>query len=418
MATTIGINAQNVGIGVPAPTEKLDVLGTARLRNLSSADFQVVYADPNGVLTINPPADRRAWMVYGNAGLTTGVHFLGTTDAVALDFRTNNLIRFRIPNNAARLLAFQDGTATAPTYSWNADPDIGMYRIGVDILGFSTTGAERMRIDNIGRVTIGANNPVRNLPGFGTVDGRLVVVDNSNTTGSEAVVIISTTGDYPNGLIISHEDPNNGWPAIEADQPNDPPLFTRYIAISGIGSFTSTSNFDVNTGINGHSNTYGGYGGFFSFYGGTNLAAAGWAVYADGWAGGTTAWQNVSDARIKNIIRKFDNALDIIEKINVYEFKYNTTQYNLNLDTTAVHIGFIAQEVEQVLPNIVREANIVASAPIQHIRMAPEERSKIYTLKTMGYSELVPILLEAIKEQQQQIEELKKELSELKKHIK
>ncbi|NPA35060.1 MAG: hypothetical protein GXO48_09055, partial [Chlorobi bacterium] len=88
LIATSSIDAQNVGIGVPAPTEKLDVLGTARLRNLASPNYQVVYADPNGVLTINAPAGRQAWMVYGNAGLTTGTHFLGTTDAVALDFRT------------------------------------------------------------------------------------------------------------------------------------------------------------------------------------------------------------------------------------------------------------------------------------------------------------------------------------------
>ncbi len=164
LVITVQVSAQNVGIGVPTPTQKLDVQGTARLRTLSSTDWQIVYADPNGVLQISGvPAGRQAWMVYGNAGLTAGTHFLGTTDAVALDFRTNNTIRFRIPATAARLLAFQDGTAAAPTYSWDADPNTGIYHSAADQLSFSTAGIERMRVTSYGSVEV---NPVVTLPLF------------------------------------------------------------------------------------------------------------------------------------------------------------------------------------------------------------------------------------------------------------
>ena len=85
------------------------------------------------------------WTITGNAGTTAGTNFVGTTDNVALRFRTNNADRFEISTgNAAsrgRLRAFESGSAAQPTYSWNNDMDIGMYRIGANTLGFSALQA-------------------------------------------------------------------------------------------------------------------------------------------------------------------------------------------------------------------------------------------------------------------------------------
>ncbi len=252
VASAIGVNAQNVGIGVPAPTEKLDVLGTARLRNLASLDYQVVYADPNGVLTINAPAGRQAWMVYGNAGLTTGVHFLGTTDAVALDFRTNNLIRFRIPDNAARLLAFEDGTALAPTYSWNADPDIGVYRSGIDQLSFSTTGIERIRILNNGRVQVHpaftmpwpGGNPRLGVRMDATDDWGIASYLNENHGNPDwQATIIGNVGPASNlgaSVIAVQSGTHTGGVALMAGYGN---LF-RLIGERLAGAFTDDDNFE------------------------------------------------------------------------------------------------------------------------------------------------------------------------------
>lgn len=93
------------------------------------------------------------WSITGNANTTMGTNFLGTTNAQGVDFRTNNTTRFRIPNGN-QVYAMANGTAALPFYSWNTDTDIGMYRVGANVLGFSTNGLERMRVRADGNIAI------------------------------------------------------------------------------------------------------------------------------------------------------------------------------------------------------------------------------------------------------------------------
>ena len=62
---------------------------------------------------------------------------------------------------------------------------------------------------------------------------------------------------------------------------------------------------------------------------------------------------------------------------------------------TSEQIGFIAQEVEKEFPQLVKT----------------DDKG----IKSVAYANMTPVLLQAIKEQQQQIDELKKEVEELKK---
>ena len=65
----------------------------------------------------------------------------------------------------------------------------------------------------------------------------------------------------------------------------------------------------------------------------------------------------------------------------------------------------IAQEVEKVIPDVVREK------PLKTGDFANNEK----TYKTVDYEKIVAVLVESTKEQQKQIEDLKKEIKELKK---
>ena len=90
-----------------------------------------------------------------------------------------------------------------------------------------------------------------------------------------------------------------------------------------------------------------------------------------------------SDKRLKDNIIPIKNAVDKIQKIGGYEFDWNDKQ-----TTHKGHdIGIIAQEIEEILPEIV----------------ANREDG----FKSVKYERLIPVLIEAIKEQQQQIDELK-----------
>lgn len=93
------------------------------------------------------------WSSIGNAGTTTGVNFLGTTDTQELRFRTSNTEAFEISGgnatNRGKLRAMTNGTATLPVYSFNGDSDLGFYRIGANQLGIAA-----------GQVTVNSNTPI------------------------------------------------------------------------------------------------------------------------------------------------------------------------------------------------------------------------------------------------------------------
>ncbi|WP_052671340.1 hypothetical protein [Aequorivita vladivostokensis] len=94
-------------------------------------------------LAADAPSDD--WSRAGNAGTVANTNFLGTTDDMALRFRTYNSDKFEISSgnaaNRGRLRAFENGSAARPTYSWQTDTDLGMYRISANTLGFSASQA-------------------------------------------------------------------------------------------------------------------------------------------------------------------------------------------------------------------------------------------------------------------------------------
>jgi hypothetical protein len=92
------------------------------------------------------------WLLGGNS--PSGTDFLGTNNTQPLRIHTNGGLRYTI-STTGRLLAHQDGTAVLPLISWNGDDNTGIYRIGDDILGFSTAGEQRLRIAADGNVGIG-----------------------------------------------------------------------------------------------------------------------------------------------------------------------------------------------------------------------------------------------------------------------
>ena len=89
-----------------------------------------------------------------------------------------------------------------------------------------------------------------------------------------------------------------------------------------------------------------------------------------------------SDKRLKDNINKLQNPLDKLEKINGYEFDWNKNQHLYE----GHDIGVIAQEIEEVLPEIV------------------ETRKDGY--KAVKYEKIVPLLIESIKELSDKIKAL------------
>ena len=109
-------------------------------------------------------------------------------------------------------------------------------------------------------------------------------------------------------------------------------------------------------------------------------------------SGGTTL---TSDIRLKKNILPLNKALNVIQKLNPVSYQKKQTiesdNYSINEN------GFIAQELQKVLPMLVHEST---------------DKEK---LLSVNYTAIIPILTKGIQEQQAQIEELKKEMKVLKK---
>jgi hypothetical protein len=128
---------------------------------------------------------------------------------------------------------------------------------------------------------------------------------------------------------------------------------------------------------------------------------------ASGTAGEIRATNNItayySDERLKTFSGKILNALDKISQLNGYYFTENDIAKEFGFNNNKQQVGLSAQEVEKVLPEVVTEA------PFD---IAQDENGNEFSksgemYKTVWYDKLVPLLIEAIKEQQLQIEELK-----------
>ncbi len=104
-----------------------------------------------------------------------------------------------------------------------------------------------------------------------------------------------------------------------------------------------------------------------------------------------------SDLRLKKSIKPITNSLTTIQKLN--PVSYEKKQSIQATDYTRIENGFIAQELQKVLPDLVHES---------------ADKDK---LLSVNYTAIIPILTKGIQEQQLEIDELKTELQKLRKLI-
>ncbi len=145
--------------------------------------------------------------------------------------------------------------------------------------------------------------------------------------------------------------------------------------------------------------------------GSNGAPTTGWGGLFQGDLGYTGFFGVASDQRLKQNIQTIPNALNIVKNLRGTTYEHNLTAFpDLGLKS-GINYGFIAQEVEQILPNLVREKNI---PHIKSTVRGTNDSNEAEQMKTVSYIEIVPILVEAIKEQQKIIEEMQKEIEILK----
>jgi hypothetical protein len=110
---------------------------------------------------------------------------------------------------------------------------------------------------------------------------------------------------------------------------------------------------------------------------------------------GATSWTSTSDGRLKQNVKNTTYGLDTVLSIPVREYSFRNSESNRR------RIGFIAQEIYPIIPEIVSKG---------------DDGEYTESSRTWGidYAGLSPVLVKAIQELNQQIESLKSENAELK----
>jgi hypothetical protein len=106
-----------------------------------------------------------------------------------------------------------------------------------------------------------------------------------------------------------------------------------------------------------------------------------------------------SDKRLKTISGKIQNALDKVGKLSGVYYTFNDLAKSFGYDSDEEHVGVIAQEVEAVLPQIIK------AAPFDLDENNNSKSGQNY--KTVQYDKLTPLLIEAINELRAEVTALK-----------
>ena len=338
-----------------------------------------------------------------------------------------------------RLTLGSQGTAGTNDSNWlrGNGTTLSYNSAGGDIF-WEVSGAEKMRLDSGGKLGIGTNSPETGLHLYGTSnvasgftieqvyggsskkfgfqpvynDDRLDIWYNSNATSAITIkdggnvgigdtspsykldveatgaAVASFRGESgPYGMIIGGNDA--GW---------------GYIGSIGHAGYDLTFNNDGYAHF-GHSEStsfiyLGSQGGAYGGNSSHNLRASGGTfMYNSGSSNhvweisgtqrgylNTAGWQNGSDVSLKENIQDITYGLDTVKLLKPRKFDWKDSPAD-----DKAEIGFIAQEVESIIPEIVSNSR-------------PDGEGT--SIKGMSYGNLTAVLVKAIQELEARVKEL------------
>ena len=211
----------------------------------------------------------------------------------------------------------------------------------------------------------------------------------------------------------------------------------------GIGTSAPTAKLDVagpinlNKGLSGiamyvdgsEAMWYDGYAYSWGYGGGNNIF---WDVVSIGvnvccWqleVGGDVAkpgggsWSALSDKRYKKNVKPYTDGLSSVLKINPVRYHYNEKS---GYDTNPEYVGVIAQELRETAPYMIKEMptgklNGDDSATASDSN-APPSDAPFDTYLSVDNSAMTYMLINAVKEQQAQIDQLKTQIQQLQQQV-
>lgn len=301
-----------------------------------------------------------AWLLNGNAGTNSATQFLGTTDNQALVLKTNNAERMRIFSNG------NTGIGTIEAFhrlTVQSNDNYTLRLIGAGITGEANYGQGGklnfgdgdlvyLQEDSDDKLTLYAGNRTAIMGGNVGI----------GTTSPAARLEVNSGGGVRASLKLEHSGSNfivRPFGAGSARTVIENTAGAIYINSPTSILNASYSNTALTVGTNGLD----------------------WAIVTEGdldvhGDAYSNAGYLVSDARFKQNIETVPNALSQLLALRGVTYEMNRTAFPKRNFAQGKQMGFLAQEVEQVLPQLVKTKD---------------------GYKAVNYQGIIPITVEAIK---------------------
>lgn len=372
-----------VGIGTSAPAQQLSVIGTIRGANDASETEYIEMSHGGGNAYINWNGDGDLDLRYNGTNMATVKQSGGfnISSGNAYMIGGNSILHNKGSNNL--FAGYQAGLN-------NTGSNVTIFGYNAGITGnsgnFNTfIGSKSGQVNTTGynNIFIGADAGQQNssgnynaFMGAGAGDG--------NKTGSENVFV----GFYAGGF--NDTGNNNTFLGFQAGLNTANQSGNIFIGHNA-GSNESGSNLLFIDNSNTASPLI--WGDFANnrlvINGNNSNNTLLCTFFSNGSAGGTTPWQFVSDETLKQNIQNIPNALEKVRQLRGVNFEFKSKE---NFPA-GKQMGFIAQEAQKVIPEVVVEGD---------------------GMYGMAYAPITALLVEAVKEQQKIIEQLQSEIDELK----
>ncbi|MCX6117746.1 MAG: tail fiber domain-containing protein [Proteobacteria bacterium] len=336
----------NVGIGTTSPAATLNTVNSSSSLSYASI-IENLHVSNSQIVT---KFISRSTAAVNSFGMLNGYRATNTANS-------GNGFHFSLDNSANAEKEY--GGIGVGIESNTAGAEGGFITLQTTSAG--TTRQDRMRITAAGNVGIGTASPITRLS-----NSSAAVTDASGVsgTGSSLSWVSSTGGGYAAAISNSSSVAGRNGLLVKTSQ-NDSSTFILKLESGGVNQVSARA--DGNFGI-GNTNP-------------SQKLAVG--ASGDGSVAIANSWTTYSDKRLKKNVSVIDNALEKISKITGVFFNWKKG------DDSSRQIGVMAQDVEKIFPELVKEGSD--------------------GIKSVDYPKLVAPMIEAVKSLKSKVERLTKE---------
>jgi hypothetical protein len=358
-------NALVVNATIAATAPAAPVQGQLWWRNDPDGNLYISYNDGNSTQWVPAvPSSAPQWKISGSsltpvdATKSVAIPGDGAGNVVVVGKPVSKLRLIHHPTAAAAYLT--ENTALLSASPWWAQDDVTIpsWQLGIDanadkvffyhMPAGSVVQSTLLTLDNAGKLTIGQLN-------WSTVNAA---------TGGQGLI-----GDYGTGGIRIALNDRHGPPA--------PSVASWNLEMAGAVQFAHRAA-GAAAGTSDH---------YFTLDQAGNFVISGTVGQK---ASGTT-WSNPSDARMKRNVADYGTGLDAITNLRPVSFQYNGAYGTVDDGRTCY--GFIAQEVEPVMPECVGEQEWTPRDLAEG-----ETKPAPVTVKTLDQSNMILAVINAVKE--------------------